>query len=201
MKIAIFAITMNRLSCTKRSFLSLWQHAGQAFEHHIVDNGSTDGTIDWLRDHGHRFKSLTLLPENAGISVAANIAIDKIRESACDLIVKMDNDCAMETDGILPKLADAFTELGMGSKCLLSPRVEGVQHVPRVWYRSVGEHTIGVTGHVGGIFVAGRSSVYRKYRYPEHLIAHGTDSHLCMWMRRRGGVVGYVENLLVSNIG
>ena len=201
MKVAIFTLTRNRLSYTKRSFLSLQQRAGQRFEHHVVDNGSTDGTVDWLRDNERCFKSLTLLPENAGIPVASNIALRRIRKSACDLIVKMDNDCMIETDAILPKLTSAFLKLGFGSKCILSPHVAGVQHVPRFLCYSIGEHEIGVTGHVGGIFLAARSGMYRKYRYPEYLAkGRGSDSHVCMWMRRRGGLVGYVENLLVSHL-
>ncbi len=200
MKVAIFTLTRNRLSRTKRSFLSLRRHAGQPFEHHIVDNGSTDSTAEWLRENEHCFESLMLLPENAGIPVASNIALDEIRKSACDLIVKMDNDCVIETDAILPKLTDAFVRLGFGSKCILSPHVAEVQHVPRLSYCSVGDHTIGITGHVGGIFLAARSGMYRKYRYPEYLAKDwGSDSHVCMWMRKRRGLVGYVENLLVRH--
>ena len=67
MKIAIYTLTRDRLLYTKQTFVSLWEHAGYPFDHFIVDNGSTDGTPEWLTENAGRFRALLLQPENPGI--------------------------------------------------------------------------------------------------------------------------------------
>jgi len=54
MKIAIYTLTRDRLQYTQDCFSSLWQNAGMPFDHYIVDNGSEDGTVEWLMQEAER---------------------------------------------------------------------------------------------------------------------------------------------------
>ena len=131
MKIAIYTLTRDRLEYTKHCFDTLRDKAGMDYDHYIADNGSTDGTAQWLQENEIRFKKVILLPENVGISVGSNMMLDEIFKSEYDIIVKMDNDCEVWTKNILKhvsQLVAAMKETKM--QMILSPRVEGINKQP-----------------------------------------------------------------------
>lgn len=202
MKIAILTLTRDRLPYTQHCFGVLRKKAGHPYDHYVIDNGSQDGTADWLNENKEDFKKITLHKENLGIAIAINRALNIIasRRNHYDLIIKIDNDCEVVSDDILIHLIDAFESLGAGSKRLLSPRVEGIRQPNRIEHRKVGKWTLGITGHIGGIFLAAPARVYRRFRVPENLpLAKGFDNSICRWMRKRRGLIGYIEELVVNH--
>lgn len=50
MTTSLMMVTYNRLELTKRMLESLFQHTDSLFRLIIVDNGSTDGTVEWLKE-------------------------------------------------------------------------------------------------------------------------------------------------------
>ena len=207
MKIAIYTLTRDRLEFTKHCFGTLWSKAGESFDHYIIDNGSTDGTPQWLGTNGQQFKSVTYLSKNVGISVGSNLALAQIAAvGGYDLVIKMDNDCEVVTDEILKRIVKCFEELGK-YPAVLSPRVEGIVHQPvrvcifkGITDKIKGSFLIGATGIVGGLFHIVPWSIYKDYRYPETLpLAWGQDDDFCEWLRRRGVLTGYIEELVVKH--
>jgi GT2 family glycosyltransferase len=96
--VAVFSLTYDRLEYTKKSFASLVKTAGYKFDHYVVDNGSTDGTQEWLMEQykKKKLKQIKLNKSNEGISKASNDAIVMIKNHTnkpYDCIVKWDNDC------------------------------------------------------------------------------------------------------------
>jgi len=92
MKIAIYTLTRDRLEYTEHCFASLKaQSWGYPYDHFVFDNGSQDGTVDWLRNE---YKPFFLARDdyNKGISLASNILLSEIFHGNYDLIIKMDND-------------------------------------------------------------------------------------------------------------
>ena len=73
MKLSIITLTYNNLSYTKRFIESLYKYT-QDFELIIVDNGSTDGTVEYLKTL-NRVK-LILNKENLGFSKGNNQGIE-----------------------------------------------------------------------------------------------------------------------------
>ena len=63
-KVAAITITYNRLELTKRTWQSFNEKTGVDY-HLFIDNGSTDGTVEWLQD-----KYRILLDKNYGIAAA-----------------------------------------------------------------------------------------------------------------------------------
>ena len=52
LKVAIFSLTYDRLEYTKECFDSMYKTAGYPIDVHvIVDNGSKDGTIEWVKEY------------------------------------------------------------------------------------------------------------------------------------------------------
>lgn len=100
--IVVITITYNRLELSKRWLKELREKAGCKFYHIVVDNGSNDGTVQWLHDE---FKPdlILSLNKNAGIIKAWLIGIKRALSLGAKFIVKFDNDCEIITDDILKK--------------------------------------------------------------------------------------------------
>ena len=112
MKIAAVTITYNRLALTKKTVDSFYEKTNVDY-HLFVDNGSTDGTQDWLKS---RFDHI-FLDQNYGITEAFKTAVERLTDF--DFILKLDNDIETVTDDILNKMLN-FYELN-GLKYVCSP--------------------------------------------------------------------------------
>jgi hypothetical protein len=69
----------------------------------VIDNGSADGSAEYLRE-AHPEVTLVALPENTGFAHAANRGI---RESSCELVALINTDVVLEP-GWLERMADAL---------------------------------------------------------------------------------------------
>ena len=210
MKVAIYTLTRDRLEYTKHCFETLRRKAGYPFDHFVVDNGSEDGTSEWLAKNAKDFESVTWFNQNKGISEGSNQALrmisfkEKIYEKNYDLIIKMDNDCEIVTNDILKKIVriyeivQSFENL---PKYILSPQVRGINTQPvRVKSETILGHIIGMTAIVGGLFHIVPREVYNQYTYPLNMPkARGQDDDFCAWVRQQGNEVGYIEDLIVNH--
>lgn len=200
-------MTRDRLEYTKHCFATLMEKAGVPFDHYVVDNGSQDGTVEWLKEHQDAFKHIIFNKENLGISKASNQALECIFSVGnqtsgvkYDYVVKMDNDCEVESLNILGQILEIFDSLGgYSAKYILSPYVEGINKQPaRGRSEMIGGRRIGLTSIVGGLFHVVPAEVYRYYRFPEDLpFAKKQDDVFCDWFKKQGGEVGYIEGLKV----
>lgn len=201
MKIAIFTLTRDRLDYTKRSFKSLKEKAGYPYDHYVIDNGSTDGTQEWLKKQD--LKKVVFMEENVGISRASNQALEWIKQEDYDLIIKMDNDCEIVSSDILKELVEVYKSIPpFFMKFMLSPRVEGLNFQPqRIDQMEINEHPIGITQIIGGIFQPMPAECYKHYKYKENLPkAKGQDEDINSWFRTMGGQVGYIEDLVIEHM-
>lgn len=203
MRIAVYSLTRDRMAYSQRTFKSLKAKAGMPYSHFVLDNGSTDGTRNWLR-WGHNPHWLKLLPENVGIARGANMCLNAIfADGDWDLVIKMDNDCDVISSNMLIHFSEIFASLkAQPNKYVLSPRVEGIDNQPkRVGDRSVAGRKVGITRIVGGLFHVVPGSVYKEFRYNPATPRGGlNDRYFCGWLRKHGGTVGYVEDLVVRHM-
>lgn len=208
MRIAIYTLTRDRLDYTKHCFMRLKEKAGCAFDHFVVDNGSEDGSAEWLEEEYKPF-SLIKHPKNFGISHGSNVALAAIADASkvwpYDFICKIDNDCELTQPNTLLKVAQ-FTHYlihkMLRQSVLVSPRVNGINRQP---YRGgsfatpLGE--FGMTAIVGGLFHCAPARMYLRYRFPMDIpLAKGQDDAFCHWIKAAcQGVVGYYENITVNH--
>jgi GT2 family glycosyltransferase len=89
--ISILITTRNRLTSLKRQFMAFEEldTAGLTFEILVVDNGSTDGTYEWLKGMASRLPVKSLLEPRPGKNLALNRALPKAQGS---LILFTDDD-------------------------------------------------------------------------------------------------------------
>ena len=89
MKISAVVVTYNRLSLLKRTISSLLSQTYSLQQVYVVNNGSTDGTKEWLDRQQH----LTVVhQENVGGSGGFYTGIQKAYEDGADWIWCMDDD-------------------------------------------------------------------------------------------------------------
>ena len=200
-KVAVFTITYDRLGYTKKSFDSLKKTAGYSFDHFVIDNGSKDGTPEWLTKKFDK-NYLILNKDNKGISIASNQALDLIKRSGSyDIIVKFDNDCMCLTPNWLAKMVEIYKSNHL---LALSPYVQGLKDMPggapRIGYGRMRGEFLGMTQHLGGIchFVA--SKAYDNWRWPEQEQLHGMqDLEFSQYLIKIGYQTAYLENFFVSH--
>lgn len=187
MNIAVLSLTRDRLDYTKRCFGTLIENAGCEFDWWITDQGSQDGTVDWLI--ANTDATVTAYTENIGICPALNLMLADALESAdYDVVVKVDNDCELRTPNTLRDVCAAAVERDM----ILSPHIHGLRQTPPPVAHEDG---VTVTDVVGGIFMATPAWMFKKnYRHPETTpLKDGDDFHLCRAFRMVGGSVGYLD--------
>ncbi len=203
MKVAVYTLTRDRLPYTQHCLSSFYENAGYPFKHFILDNGSQDGTPEWLRVNIPPEHTVIYSQENLGIARAANQLRPQVLSSNPDLIIKLDNDCEVLTPNILARIV-AFYEAVKAEGAVLpvtSPLVHGLRtRVGRIGYAKVGLFTLEYTQIVGGIFHVVPVGVYSQYAYDETLPkAFGNDGHFCKWLRERGVPIGYISELDVAH--
>jgi GT2 family glycosyltransferase/tetratricopeptide (TPR) repeat protein/2-polyprenyl-3-methyl-5-hydroxy-6-metoxy-1,4-benzoquinol methylase len=121
---SIVMLTNNQLEYTKLCLSSIRCRTDEPYEVIIVDNGSTDGTVDYLRNvDGVR---LIVNPENRGFPAAVNQGIAAARG---DYILLLNNDCIVTTGWLARLLAaiESAPDVGLAGPC--SNCVSGEQQI------------------------------------------------------------------------
>jgi len=201
MKIALFSLTKNRLEYTQQTFKSLKKKTKIPYDHFVLDQGSTDDTVEWLKSFPHKQGKIYVYPlaMNIGINRGVNFIVDKIGKDY-DIIVKIDNDVEIETTDWLDKMIKA-----LAPKSLISPYVKGLIDnrggVQR--YTHIDKLNIGLTPFIGGICMVGHRSAWYEdsggweFPSPKHA---GGDRSFCMKLELAGYKFGYVENVIVKHV-
>lgn len=84
-------LTHNCLSFTKRAIHSIIEHTDVPFDLIVVDNGSVDGTREWLRSLPDPRVKLVACTKNHGVASGRNIGLDTLVGDE-DYVVFLDND-------------------------------------------------------------------------------------------------------------
>lgn len=203
-KIVVITITCNRLDVTKKWIGQLKEKAGYEYTHIIVDNGSKDGTVEWLKENGY---NVIELGTNMGIAFAMMKAYEWAIEHVdnIDYFMRYDDDCKVITDGVINKLLNAMQQIGDGM--ILAPLDIDIlpEYQPTTFgYLKINGNDIRVVTHTGGIF-----QLIPK-RAMDILIREAKSGDLAeikkdivrggTW-RRNGMLCGYLTKVLVEHMG
>jgi glycosyltransferase involved in cell wall biosynthesis len=107
--IELVLTTYNRLYYTKLALASILADPSEEFSLTIWDNGSDDGTVEYLKSQvrDRRISDIIFSSQNVGQTAAVNEIWSK---SKADLVGKVDNDCIV-TPGWTRTLADAHKDI------------------------------------------------------------------------------------------
>lgn len=173
--VAVLTLTRDRVDYTRHCLTRLRDLAGCDFDHYLLDQGSTDETVDWLQDE-YRPHTLVTLNENVGIARGMNLLLDlALRADDYDVIVKVDNDCELASHGAVRDCAiEAATR-----RVACSPVIRGLRSpVP--------------LGVIGGIFFAVPADFYHGWRCPEQVPLWAGDDDLTARARELAMPIGYL---------
>ncbi|WP_373635235.1 glycosyltransferase family 2 protein [Yoonia sp. SS1-5] len=109
MKISVVTAVMNGGTELGKAVESLKAQTYQDVEHIVQDGGSTDGTLDYLRSHGHPQMALVSAPDK-GIYDAINAGISR---ATGDVIGLLHADDYLASDDVLSHVATALENPGL----------------------------------------------------------------------------------------
>lgn len=195
MNIAVLTLTRDRLSYTQRCFQTLRDNAGCEFDWYVLDQGSGDGTQQWLLEQDDL--NVTSLGRNIGICRGLNLLLaEAVNPADYDVIVRYDNDCEVTQPGTLATVCEA----ALSNDMILAPRVLGLRQPPPTLYTiEIDDQTVSATAVLGGIFMAIPAHLFAHYRYDERNALWTGDEAICAWYLARGGVCGYLESVTVNH--
>lgn len=198
-KVAIFTKTYGRLDYTKRTFKSLAKSTKYPYDQFVWDNGSQDGTPEWLKGMGgskdmpSNLKYVHLNDENVGITKASNALVDEIKEGDYQIIIHMDNDCEFMTKGWLETFIDIWKR---NHRVYMSPYPEGLVHnpggAPRVGVANIGQYMVEVTMHIGGLCAFIDARAYDNFRWTDDFLHGNQDSEASNNFRGQGYMPCYI---------
>jgi len=124
--ISIMMVTYNRLELTKQTLTKLWDTAGvDNFNLVIVDNGSSDDTVEWLKSLDRDNIHFIFNKENKGIGIGRNQALYYAHN-----ILKSKYFATMDNDVICPQnfLKDSIEILDNTNFAMIGVNFEGKQY-------------------------------------------------------------------------
>ena len=104
MKISIITATYNSVSTLKNTLNSLHSQKFKNFEHIIIDGGSSDGTIDLIKNNKNNFTTFISEPDN-GIYDALNKGISLAKGQ---IIGFLHSDDILSNNNILTQINNSF---------------------------------------------------------------------------------------------
>lgn len=193
MKVAAITITYNRIELTKRTLESFY--AKTSVDYHLfIDNGSTDGTREYLEQFNH-----ILLDKNYGIAYALATAVASIE--GYDYILKLDNDIETVTDDIINRMLDFHEKAGDMFVCSPVDLLLDRNFAPPVLSKTTisGYHVWHVS-HTGGAFQLMPEKICRELCKDYRHLVKG-DYMIGHFYRRKGYKPTYLVDLQMKHIG
>lgn len=193
MKIAAITITYNRLELTKRTVESFY--AKTTVDHHVfIDNGSTDGTPEYIKQFHH-----VLLPQNVGITEAFIMVAQQLKDY--DFILKLDNDIETVTEGIMDKMLNFYNLNGKYFVCSPVDLNLDPNYAPRSFGRKfLHGFNVNLTSHTGGAFQLIPNEICQKLIAEYNHFKMG-DQAIGNYYLNHGYKPCYLEDLQMRHIG
>jgi hypothetical protein len=189
MRVAVLSLCRDRLAFSQHCFETLTENAGVPFDHFVLDQGSQDGTPDWLH-HEYRPFGVVALGGNVGVSRGINVLLDIVHtHEPYDVIVKYDNDAEL----LVADTLKATCEVALQGY-IASPHIQGLNSPPVVESETeVAGYRVGIPNIMGGIFMAAPASLYTTYRHDDSNPIWGMDdAKIVDHWRAYGGECGYL---------
>ncbi len=136
--VSIVILTFNQLDRTKECLASIEKHTGIPHEVIVVDNGSTDGTVNYLRKWAKKHDNFHLIVNktNKGFAAGNNQGIEQAKG---DYVVLLNNDVVV-SEGWLEGMLSAFEkDSTIGLVGPMTNYISGEQMEPDAAYKDLAE--------------------------------------------------------------
>jgi GT2 family glycosyltransferase len=196
---SIIVVNWNGIGCIRDCLQSVLQQTYTPFELIVVDNGSTDGSREWLRANAGSSFRLIEFDVNTGFGRGVNAGI---RASAGDFVALLNNDASADERWLESMVAAAQgSDTGMvASKILFYDRRDVIDKAGHLLYpdglnrgRGAGETDTGqYDKDTETLFPDGCAALYRRKMlddiglFDEQFFAYGDDAEIGLRGRWRG---------------
>ena len=129
-KITVVVLNWNSHKMTAECIRSLRATEGPDFEILVVDNGSTDGSVEILPQE---FPQITILPQgrNLGFAAGCNVGMRHALASAAEYVLLLNNDTFVAPEFIREMLAAIQSDSSIGAVC---PKIYFADAPEMIWY-------------------------------------------------------------------
>ncbi|MDR2236522.1 MAG: glycosyltransferase family 2 protein [Chryseobacterium sp.] len=165
-------LTWNRKTFVEEFFKSFYNNIGnQNFNFYIIDNGSTDGSVELLKEIGKKDARIKLAfnTENKGLGEYKLLFKKALKESKSDYIVIMDDDVIDFPENFDLKMMAAlqeFKEVGYLSLDVVQDDKTNGAKPPKENYTEVVRNNIAIDfGPAGGWCAMVRTKDFRKINF------------------------------------
>jgi len=204
-KISIALTTFNRWPYTERTLNHLFKHTPLKTEIIIIDNGSTDNTVQKLKTYiqnaqkksGQRNIKIIENKKNLGIGRAVNLAFS---QSKGDLLIKLDNDILVCRRWVyFLWLVYAHFKNRLGVCCLEVRDTDGRSRLSRKRTQGKTEIIVGGilferTPAVNGATMAMSRSFWSRHKFSEDRLYGHEDARLAVKAWNKGLVCGQLRS-------
>lgn len=170
-KVTIIIPNYNGLKFMEPCFAALNAQSEKDFDLLVVDNGSTDGSVEWLKEH--KLPSI-FLPENTGFSGAVNVGI---KASRTKYVILLNNDTEPEPDYVKelvavmersPKIFSASSKMiQLHHKELMDDAGDMYSLLGWAYQRGVGQKSSGYTRPCRVFAACAGAAIYRRVVFEE----------------------------------
>ena len=212
--VSVVIPNLNRRQLLERSLDSLWRQTFDDFEVIVVDNGSTDGSAEFLRSIGNPRLKVVELPVNRGFAGGCNAGI-AVAEGR--YIATLNNDAEADPKWLaeLVRAMESNGAVGMcASKILFHGDRDRIDKVGHLIYldglnhgRGSGEPDEGQYENPEEVlFPDGAAALYRRKMldeiglFDEAFFAYGDDADLGLRGRLAGWTCAYVPSAVVYHV-
>jgi len=213
--VAVVILTWNGKALTLDCLRSLEAVTTSDVRVMVVDNASTDGTIDAVRARYGERVSIVVNSSNLGFAGGNNVGIRKALDDGARFVLLLNNDTTVDPALIEELLGPMRESSAIG---IAAPKIYYAQPVDRIWYAG-GEISFwkGTARHVGirqvdrgqydeprdvayatGCALMVRREVFERVGYLDQSYrAYFEDADLCMRARRAGFRIRYLPRARV----
>lgn len=207
-KCLICTVTYNRLELTQKCFESLFSTADPAlYSLFIIDNGSTDGTPDYLQTLTHPcIENIVYNSENLGTANALNIGW-KLAYERGQHVGKMDNDITFYDSNALNKMLyvlETAEDVGLVGLKRRDLEEKPNHNSPfyRTWFYTMpNNQVIEISHHVIGTCWLVKHAALQKVGALKQIGPYGLDDSIyCHRMRLAGYYNVFIPDVAIEHI-
>ena len=206
LEVSIIIVNYNTADLIGACLESLGPDAAPSREVFVVDNASTDGSAEMVRNRYPRVH-LIVNPQNRGFAAANNQVLPLCRGR---YLYYLNPDARLAGAGVLAecvRFMNAHPQVGLAGTKLLNPD-GSLQESISLRYpgqKFAKSEMAGLKGEIacvmGASMLARTDLIRRLGGFDEDFLLYGEDQDLCLRIRRAGYEIGYIENAAVIHHG
>lgn len=214
MKAQIIVLNWNGREMTANCLHSLLGMRAAELSVTVIDNGSSDGSVEFLRN---QFPEIEVLPQgrNLGFAAGCNVGMKRALQTGTEFILLVNNDTEVDPDMLAELLREAEKD---PSAAMVSPKILYFDLPDRIWWAG-GRYNLwhGIPSHIGrrskdegqfdeprsidwatGCVLLLRSQALSEVGlFDERLFGNGEDLDLSLRLRRANWRIRYAPRAKV----